>query len=62
MAEFSVGDVVRLKSGGPNMTVMWLPDPDPEYSSDYGCAWFSSNSDRKIETFPADTLELVVHE
>jgi uncharacterized protein YodC (DUF2158 family) len=56
MASFSVGDVVRLKSGGPKMTVMWLPGPD---TSGYTCAWFPSDEDRKILSFPAESLELV---
>jgi uncharacterized protein YodC (DUF2158 family) len=60
MADFSVGDVVRLKSGGPKMTVMWLPDR--EYTSAYTCAWFASDDERKTERFPAESLELVTNE
>jgi uncharacterized protein YodC (DUF2158 family) len=26
MAEFNIGDIVQLKSGGPRMTVTMLPD------------------------------------
>jgi uncharacterized protein YodC (DUF2158 family) len=32
--QFNIGDVVRLKSGGPNMTIVYVNDDD------YGCDWF----------------------
>jgi len=53
--KFSVGDIVKLKSGGPEMTVQVLPDPPAKY---YRCQWFAG---KKLEsgTFPADSLELV---
>lgn len=56
-ASFVVGDEVRLKSGGPKMTVMWLPDA--EYNSGYGCAWFASDNERTTDSFPEQSIELV---
>lgn len=36
---FSVGDTVRLKSGGPNMTISRFRDPDQGHHL-YICVWF----------------------
>jgi uncharacterized protein YodC (DUF2158 family) len=52
---FKVGDVVRLKSGGPNMTVESVGDI-------YGdqrvwCVWFEKGK-REDAHFPPATLEL----
>jgi uncharacterized protein YodC (DUF2158 family) len=36
--EFNVGDVVRLKSGGPLMTIAWIGE---RYGTPaIGCSWF----------------------
>lgn len=53
--KFAVGNIVRLKSGGPDMTVRTMPDPSATY---YDCQWFAG---KKLEAgrFPADSLELV---
>lgn len=53
--KFAVGDIVKLKSGGPEMTVRTLPDPPRKY---YDCQWFAG---KKLEsgTFPEDSLEAV---
>ncbi len=53
--KFAVGNIVRLKSGGPDMTVRTLPDPPATH---YDCQWFAG---KKLEAgrFPADSLELV---
>ena len=50
---FSAGDVVRLKSGGPDMTVVYT-DPD----GDIDCAWFVGE-ERKSGTFPPAAVETV---
>lgn len=52
---FNVGDIVKLKSGGPDMTVKTLPQ---EKGTTYVCQWFAG---RKLEqgSFPADSLEKV---
>jgi uncharacterized protein YodC (DUF2158 family) len=58
--KFAVGTIVKLKSGGPDMTVR---EPHVHHSTDeflgnYYCQWFAgkkSESDR----FPEDSLELV---
>jgi uncharacterized protein YodC (DUF2158 family) len=52
---FAVGDIVKLKSGGPEMTVQRIPEP-PHRS--YHCQWFAG---KKLESgiFPQDSLELV---
>ena len=50
--DFNVGDVVKLKSGGPNMTV------DVPAGSRYICVWFEGNTCRR-ETFDQGALEKV---
>ncbi len=50
-----VGNIVKLKSGGPDMTVRTVPD-HPE--APYECQWFAG---KKLESgrFPHNSLELV---
>lgn len=48
---FKPGDVVRLKSGGPAMTVEQIAS-----SGRVVCKWFEGK-DLKIHLFVADTLE-----
>ncbi|MEG3156306.1 YodC family protein [Lysobacter zhanggongensis] len=57
-AAFSVGDIVQLKSGGPEMTVQTAPDN--AYGS-YKCQWFAG---KKLEAghFPPDSLRSVTLE
>ncbi|MBA2589074.1 MAG: DUF2158 domain-containing protein [Alphaproteobacteria bacterium] len=50
MATFQVGDVVELRSIGPNMTVEAVKDETVH------CVWFSS-AEVKRAYFPADTLK-----
>lgn len=52
---FAVGNIVKLKSGGPEMTVQVVPKPPGVY---FDCQWFAG---KKLESgrFPADSLELV---
>ena len=45
-----VGDIVKLKSGGPPMTVI---DINP---AGIACSWFVDYKTRK-DTFPPDSLE-----
>jgi uncharacterized protein YodC (DUF2158 family) len=54
-ANFEVGNIVKLKSGGPDMTVQTVPEGS---GSHYSCQWFAG---KKLESgrFPADSLELV---
>lgn len=55
--EFKTGVTVKLKSGGPDMTVKeWS-----NYQEGYICQWFAG---KKLEqgTFPAESLELVTAE
>jgi len=67
MAEqkFKPGDVVQLKSGGPEMTVrgykMIQPFDAPAYPSDteVECEWFDDKNQRQKGTFNQDTLEAV---
>lgn len=53
--EFAVGDIVKLKSGGPDMTVRTVPHSGSDY---YDCQWFAG---KKLELgrFPFDSLEQV---
>jgi uncharacterized protein YodC (DUF2158 family) len=49
-----IGDIVRLKSGGPKMTVSVLHEDHVE------CAWFDKNGNRLSWTFPTDSLVFIV--
>lgn len=51
--KFAIGDIVRLKSGGPEMTIQSTPEGT---SKVYNCQWFAG---KKLEhgRFPADSLE-----
>ena len=63
MANLTVGDVVRLKSGGPLMTVRALttarlssPPGSPE--DHVQCQWFDGEQISNIVRFPAAALEV----
>ena len=51
--EFKIGDIVKLKSGGPEMTVQKAPTDTSTY---YQCQWFAG---KKLESgvFPEGSLE-----
>ena len=51
---FNVGDTVRLKSGGPDMTVMRVGTAGGE--SMVWCAWFEGTKDA-YGLFPPETLK-----
>lgn len=54
MAEvISAGMVVRLKSGGPKMTVEWTRDGIAM------CSWFDVKDTQHTKPFKSDALELV---
>ncbi len=51
MARFKVGEIVRLKSGGPDMTIA---------DRDIGlvhCRWFDSGNEARDAWFETETLE-----
>ena len=60
--ELHVGDVVRLKSGGPEMTISECPlkithgEDNPNYVK---CKWFDKDGKLSNGTFEIDILEKV---
>jgi uncharacterized protein YodC (DUF2158 family) len=52
MPQFRVGDVVELKSGGPEMTVSFILPTGKVF-----CVWFD-RSEKMEETFPPEALQL----
>lgn len=58
MAEFKVGDVVLLKSGGPDMTVVDLDDYSPMHSENSAkCQWFDGKK-KNEDIFAVETLKM----
>ena len=58
--DFKIGDVVVLKSGGPEMTVSEYPIKMIDGSDNYArikCRWFSDNNHLTQSTFHVDELE-----
>lgn len=49
-----IGDVVRLKSGGPKMTITALDETEAT------CAWFNRNGRNQSDDFPLATIEMFV--
>ena len=54
-----VGDVVRLKSGGPKMTVTQVGTDSITELLTVWCAWFVLTK-QETGTFPADAVEPVI--
>ena len=50
--KFDIGEVVRLKSGGPKMTVMRHNDNNSTV-----CDWFNHKGNNKSASFAVGTLE-----
>ncbi len=53
--EFKVGDVVRLKSGGLNMTIIWV---DTREGGGVMCGWFTPEN--KYESAPIQSDALIL--
>lgn len=57
MSDFSKGDQVKLKSGGPNMTVQNTGDYGPLGPEDgVSCTWFDAKHTRQEDVFDAAVL------
>lgn len=54
-AKINKGDVLRLKSGGPKMTVTNVGDGP--LGSFVECAWFDQAGKKCEDTFPPEALE-----
>lgn len=56
--KFEEGDVVKLNSGGPDMSVHRVPDDDSDDDDSYQCKWFAG---KKLEDgwFNGAELEVV---
>ena len=55
-APFKVGDVVKLKSGGPSMTVTSVESGENEGGPAVFCIWFNSKGNEKSGHYPAAAL------
>jgi uncharacterized protein YodC (DUF2158 family) len=54
---FKIGDVVKLKSGGPEMTVIGI-STGPNRSDVFNCSWIDPDHHEQKGTFPAEALVL----
>lgn len=54
--KLKVGDVVMLKSGGPNMVIASI------IADECGCVWFNADEKMKRATFLACVIEKVEEE
>ncbi len=56
--KYKIGQIVRLKSGGPEMTVQDESSSNDKTKTWYSCQWFAG---KKLESgnFPPESLELV---
>lgn len=57
MTDIEIGDVVRLKSGGPLMTVITIQTNADGVPTSANCTWFSDNNKPYVEWFPVAALK-----
>ena len=58
--EFSHGDLVQMRSGGPPMTIEAVPGENADYRQknlEYWCTWFKGAT-RDSDGFPEHVLQL----
>lgn len=55
--KFKIGDVVRLKSGGPIMTVVDYATYGYESEKTYMCKWFDEKKKLSQERFVEEALQ-----
>lgn len=55
--DFAIGDVVKLASDGPDMTVNRLPKENSQIYDNYECQWFAG---KKLESGRFQPEELVL--
>jgi len=55
MEIFEIGQIVRLKSGGPKMTIKATDGKDI-----WACQWFDRNGKLHSDSFPEDMLDIFV--
>jgi uncharacterized protein YodC (DUF2158 family) len=60
MADFKIGDTVKLKSGGPKMTITSDSAPPPPPGGTvrkmWKCQWFTDKHEVKHADFPPESL------
>lgn len=56
------GTVVRLKSGGPKMTVIERRDNAKPKPEEYECCWFGRDDEVHNDYFLIDAIEIVTKE
>lgn len=49
-----IGDIVRLKSGGPKMTIAAIDEEE------VSCTWFDRNGRNQMNDFPMATIEIFI--
>lgn len=57
-SKYSVGDVVQLITGGPQMLVFGVADPTPEAPDNIACGFYD-NGKFTTKKFSEDTLVLI---
>jgi len=57
--KFEIGDIVKLKSGGPEMTVNGYVIELSNTRDIVTCKWFDSDNKQQSEKFHQDALEIV---
>ncbi|MBV15957.1 MAG: DUF2158 domain-containing protein [Thalassospira sp.] len=55
--ELKPGDVVELKSGGPDMTVSWVENQDGVLEA--RCDWFDKSQKQESAVFPTSSLRKI---
>jgi uncharacterized protein YodC (DUF2158 family) len=58
--QFSVGNTVQLKSGGPIMTIVSIENPANNLEKDISCMWFEEDGSLMRDSFPHDSLKEAV--
>jgi uncharacterized protein YodC (DUF2158 family) len=59
---YSIGDIVKLKSGGPEMTIKKInADLNGTFSGHYQCQWFAGKK-LDLGNFPQESLVAVTEE